>query len=282
MKKEKSKGLKKTRRVIAVIAWLLAIIAVWQLTGKSVTEKRTLTNLSGTRQTLIAHRGFSALYPQNTVPAFEAAAEYGFDGFEFDVHTTKDGEWVVIHDDTINAMTDGEGNISDYTFDELMRFDIDAGNGIENYPSLKIPTLEQALSVCDEYDIIPFIEIKNCDPSYFPELLFRVYIHSLEKKAMIISFNMDYLEQIRALDGEIELSYLTNDLTVEDVDKCVSLGNCGADINLGNFYKMTSALRYAREQGLKLISWTVDYPIMADISHFLGIDSVTTNKIRHK
>ncbi|MCH5198931.1 MAG: hypothetical protein J1E34_08505 [Oscillospiraceae bacterium] len=282
MKGDNAKKLKKTKTIISIIAWVIALTAVWQFTGKTITEGRTLAYISGARQTLIAHRGFSALYPQNTVPAFIAAAENGFDGYEFDVHTTKDGVWVVIHNDDIDAMTNGTGNVADYTYEELMRFNIDAGNGIENYPDLKIPTLEEALSVCDEYDIFPVIEIKSCDSSYFPGLLAGIYSHSLQDKAIIISFTMEYLEEIRALDGNIEMSYLSSKLTRDDVDKCVSLGNCGIDINIYKFFKMTGAIKYAQDKGLKCVSWTIDHPLFADISHWIGIDNITTNRIRHK
>ncbi|MBQ7638542.1 MAG: hypothetical protein IJS90_06560 [Clostridia bacterium] len=282
MEKERSKKLKKTKTAIAAIAWVLALTAVWQLTGRSITEGRTLTYLLGTSRTLIAHRGFSALYPQNTVPAFEAAAENGFDGFEFDVHTTKDGVWVVLHNDTVDEMTNGSGNVADYTYDELMMFDIDAGNGVERYENLKIPTLTEALDVCAESEIFPVIEIKSCDPSYFPDLLREVYIRSLEKRAVIISFDMEYLEKIRELDGDIEMLYLTHKLTKDDVDRCEKLGNCGVDIEIKNSIKTLSAIRYAREKGLRCVSWTVDLPVLADLSHFLGIDAITTNKIRHK
>lgn len=282
MSDNRAKKMKKIKIIVAVIALIIALTAVWQFTGKTITEGRTLTYISGTRQTLIAHRGFSALYPQNTVPAFEAAAENGFDGYEFDVHTTKDGVWVVIHNDDIDAMTNGSGNVADFTYDELMEFNIDAGNGIEDYSDLKIPTLDEALSVCDDRDIFPVIEIKSCDTSLLPEMLDCIYSHSLRDKAIIISFTMEYLEKVRELDGDIEMSFLSHNITREDVDKCISLGNCGIDINIYYFFKMTDAIKYARENDLKCVSWTVDHPLLADISHWLGIDNVTTNKITHK
>lgn len=64
---------------------------------------------------MIAHRGFSSIYPQNTLPASESAVKEGFDGYELDIHTTKDGKWAVIHNDTVDAMTDGTGNVEDFT-----------------------------------------------------------------------------------------------------------------------------------------------------------------------
>ena len=87
------------------------------------------------------------------------------------------------------------------------------------------------------------------------------------------------MEQIRALDPEIRLSFLSNRLTKEDVDKCAALGNTGVDVNVGNALKMGKALRYAKAQGMDMIGWTVDLPAMAALARFYGIRTLTTNRI---
>ena len=69
------------------------------------------------------HRGFSGNYPENTLLAFSKAIEAGCDGIELDVHLTKDGEVVVIHDETVDRTTDGTGFVADYTLKELKSFD---------------------------------------------------------------------------------------------------------------------------------------------------------------
>ena len=63
-----------------------------------------------------AHRGFSGKYPENTILAFQKAIEVGADGIELDVQLTKDGEVVIIHDETIDRTTDGKGYVVDYTY----------------------------------------------------------------------------------------------------------------------------------------------------------------------
>ena len=97
---------------------------------------------------LIAHRGYSGIAPENTLAAARLAGEHGFDACEFDVWPTADRVWVVMHDDTLDRMTDGTGAIADKTLAELRTLRIDAGNGIENYPDEKIPTLNEMLEVC--------------------------------------------------------------------------------------------------------------------------------------
>ena len=69
-----------------------------------------------------AHRGFSGKYPENTILAFQKAIEVGADGIELDVQLTKDGEVVIIHDETIDRTTDGKGYVVDYTYEELSKF----------------------------------------------------------------------------------------------------------------------------------------------------------------
>ena len=69
-----------------------------------------------------AHRGYSGRYPENTMLAFKKAAEAGCDGIELDVQLTKDDVLVVIHDETIDRVTDGTGRVVDYTYEELKKF----------------------------------------------------------------------------------------------------------------------------------------------------------------
>lgn len=73
-----------------------------------------------------AHRGFSGMYPENTMLAFEKAVQTeGCDGIEMDVHLTKDGEVVIIHDEKLDrTCVNGTGFVRDYTYEELKKFDV--------------------------------------------------------------------------------------------------------------------------------------------------------------
>lgn len=70
---------------------------------------------------IFAHRGASGYAPENTLEAFRLAMEQGADGIELDVHLTKDGEVVVIHDETLDRTSDGQGKVRDYTLEELKK-----------------------------------------------------------------------------------------------------------------------------------------------------------------
>ena len=270
---------KKILIILTVIILILGTLAVINLTKTPVSSKFTLTSYTSEPQKFIAHRGFSSVFPENTIPAIEAAIKEGFYGVEFDIHTTKDGIWILNHDSDIDKMTDGSGEIANMTFQELQQFNIDNGKGIENYEGLKLPKFEEALGIIKESDIVPFIEIKGYDPVAFRNLLDIIEEYGLIEKAVIISFDMEALLGIRELDKEISLMYLTNKLTKEDVDICKNNGNIGVDINFGNILKMKDAFDYAKESGLETGAWTVDFPIVSDFLNLFGIKYITTNRI---
>ncbi|MBQ8502996.1 MAG: hypothetical protein IJ491_01825 [Clostridia bacterium] len=227
---------------------------------------------------LVAHRGLSSLYPENSIPAFEGADEYGFDGYELDIHTTKDGEWVVIHDDTVDKMTDGTGDVESFTLEEINKLVIDSGNGIEKYENLKVPVFTQALDTCADSDIIPFIEIKKCDVRYLPELKNILDEYGLSEKAVLISFEKEYLEKYRELDKNIEIMLLKGTPDEADVDWCIKY-NAGLDFGYYSLHKVTDVLKKARENGVRLGAWTVDNTAYMDVMVLFGVEVITTNKI---
>jgi glycerophosphoryl diester phosphodiesterase len=109
--------------------------------------------------TIIAHRGASAYFPENTLPSFEGAIAMGADMVELDVQLTSDKEVVVFHDEKISRCTDGRGRISDYTLVQLKK--LDAGSWYsKDFKNTRIPTLTEVLSVCKN-KIAVNIEIKT-------------------------------------------------------------------------------------------------------------------------
>lgn len=109
--------------------------------------------------TIIAHRGASAYYPENTLVSFQKAIEMGIDMIELDIQLTRDGEVAVFHDEKITRCTNGKGRIADYTLIELKK--LDAGSWFDSeYKDTKIPALEEVLSLCRD-KVAVNIEIKT-------------------------------------------------------------------------------------------------------------------------
>ena len=151
---------------------------------------------------IIAHRGFSGVYPENTMLAFRKAIEIGADGIELDVHLSKDGQVMIIHDEALKRTTGLDGVISDYTRAELEK--ISAGKTKnDEFGFTPIPSLEEYLAFMAEHrDKITNIELKTA-PVYYPEIeektLELVRKFNLEKNIIYSSFNWLSIERMQRL-----------------------------------------------------------------------------------
>jgi glycerophosphoryl diester phosphodiesterase len=110
---------------------------------------------------VIGHRGAAAYAPENTLASFEMAEKANADWFELDVRLSKDGEVVVMHDDTVDRTTNGHGYVRDLTLYELKQLDAGAWKAPE-FAGERIPTLGQCLDYA-KYKIGVYVEIKSCD-----------------------------------------------------------------------------------------------------------------------
>jgi len=156
----------------------------------------------------IAHRGFSGVYPENTMIAFEKAAELPIDAIELDVHSTKNGKLVVIHDATLDRTTNLSGRIVDYSAEELLRADagyhFDPSNN-RSFPfrgqGIKIPLLEELFQRFPQKRFI--IEIKQTMPAIEEILLPLIQKYGMEGKVIVASEHYEPLTRIRAMDSSI-------------------------------------------------------------------------------
>lgn len=226
---------------------------------------------------LIAHRGFSAVAPENSAAAFRKAGENGFYAAECDIQLTSDGVWIVNHNADIKKMTNGVGEISQMTYDEIMKFTVDGGYHAEDYPNQKLITLQEYLEICYEYKIIPQIEIKKGNNKELHKIITALEKYDgMKDTAMIISFDAEILKSIKDLDDEIELWYLTQEITDDAITICVN-----EDFTLAFNCKKYEAemVKKAQEKGLTLASWTVDSIKIYEELYELGIRNFTTNRL---
>ena len=124
-------------------------------------EHATASEIMKEDTRLIAHRGYRAIAPENTLPSFEEAGKAGFWGNECDVYRTADGVWVIHHDFLTFRMMNASKNIEETTYEDLMKLNYNNGHNIEDYKDLKICTLEEYLEVCQRYHMNAFIELKS-------------------------------------------------------------------------------------------------------------------------
>src|SRR5258706_10806141 len=114
-------------------AILLLLVVAGILTGQ------------GRQIVVIAHRGEHLHHPENTIAAYQAAVDAGADFFETDVRTSSDGKLVIMHNDTVDARTNGTGAVKDMTFEQIRTLDAGIKFGAE-FAGTKVPTFDEVLA----------------------------------------------------------------------------------------------------------------------------------------
>lgn len=162
------------------------------------------------------HRGASGYAPENTLEAFRLAMDMGADGFELDVHMSKDGELVVIHDESVDRTTDGTGLIKDLTLAQLKA--LDASNHMEKYRGAKIPTLSEVYDLIRDTNHIVNVEIKT-DECFYPGMeekcLALAKEKGVEERILYSSFNHHTLLKMRTLKLDARLGMLFGDILLK-------------------------------------------------------------------
>lgn len=218
-----------------------------------------------------AHRGASAAAPENTLAALAEAETAGADGIEIDVHLSRDGVPVVIHDETLKRTTDGVGWLGDFSAAELQR--LDAGSWFSaDFSGEAIPTLEEVLEWIGDRMRLN-IEIKTADAA----LAVLELLHSFpQARVLISSFDSDLLDFLQREDAALPLGFLCDSRSWKKaLRKAVA---CGAQ----SFHPRRNLvsrpmLAACRGTGLAVYPWTVDRP--AEVRRFrrLGLDGLFTN-----
>ena len=224
----------------------------------------------------VAHRGASALAPENTITAFDRAVELGADAIEFDIHLSRDGELVVIHDDTLDRTTSGTGPVYERSLEELKR--LDAGRWFGNgFSGQRIPTLSDVL---DRYaGKVPLaLEIK-AGSTFFPGIEEKVVSALRERAAIdhaaVASFDHYALRRLKEIEPTIRTAAL---LVGRPVSLSALAGPAKADgLALEASFVTTTEVEACRAAGLKLVVWVVNEP--AQMRHFisLGVDGIITD-----
>ncbi len=275
--------MKKKKIIISLISivLILAVGVVYLLFIAPEIPPKVLTlsdkGLPTEDVNLVAHRGFSAVAPENSAAAFREAGKAEFFAAECDIHLSKDNVWVVNHNNDIKKMTNGEGKIWEMTYEDISQYIIDGGYHADDYENQKLITLEEYLAICDEYKIIPQIEIKEGNYQCLDTILSALDKYDgMRETAIIISFDTAILEKIRNLDESIELWYLTHEIT-DNVIRLAGVNNYAIAFNCSKYD--AEMLKKAQDENIKLASWTVDNPKIYKELYDLGVRNFTTNRL---
>ncbi|MBI2549770.1 glycerophosphodiester phosphodiesterase [Candidatus Woesearchaeota archaeon] len=217
----------------------------------------------------IGHRGAAALEPENTLRGFRKAIEIGVNYVEFDVHRCKSGELVVIHDETVDRTTNGEGFVADLTLLQLKK--LDAGKGE------KIPTLQEVIDVC-KGKMKMCIELKS--KGLEEDTVAAIERNRIAADVVVISFYHDFIKKVKGIAKTRKLQIKTgalivgNPVNAADVVKAAKADYLSANQNFVD-EKMVRDLRKA---GLGITVWNCDTE--RDIRRLakLGVDAIGSNR----
>lgn len=225
---------------------------------------------------MIAHRGLSGLERENTCAAFVAAGNRSYYGIETDIHRTKDGRYIIFHDDNLVRLLGDERVVEEMTFEELRALRLADHDGVTR-GDLLLPSLEEYIRICKKYDKESVLEIKN---HFAPEDIERVIaiIRDLEwlEHTIFISFDLPNCLCLREKLPQQRIQYLVkicNDevlavLREKKIDLDMDYRNCTKEI-----------VEACHEMGAVVNVWTVNDLEAAYRMLHLGVDFITTNLI---
>ena len=252
-------------------AWKL--LKIWI----DVTKARKRGNKTMNKPLVFAHRGASGYFPENTLPAFKEAVRMGADGIELDIHKTKDGQLVVIHDEKIDRTSNGKGDVKDFTLEELRQFNYNA-----THPECKeapIPTMREVFELIKPTNLIINIELKTGIVFYEgieADILAMTKEFDMEDRVIYSSFNHYSIMKIKELDPTARTGFLYMDGTLNMPEYGKEHGVEALHPALYNV-QYPNYVQRCHELGLKINTWTVNSKQYMHMACEMGLDGIITN-----
>ena len=244
---------------------------------------------SGPRPRLYGHRGAAGLAPENTLPSFQRAIADGAELLELDVHATRDGVVVVIHDPTLERTTDGSGSVRDLSFAELSRYDAGFRFGSEgNYPfrgsGVQVPALQTLL---DAFPTVPLnIEIKQADPPIESLVVSLLTENRALERVLLAAEEDTIMRRIRASAPKAATSFSFGEVK-EFFERCFAGELAGYEppglalqipTRFGDIELVTpETVSAAHRLGLEIHVWTINDEAQMERLLALGVDGLMSD-----
>lgn len=224
---------------------------------------------------ILAHRGASEYAPENTLAAMKEAMKRGADGVEFDVCMSKDGIPVIIHDDTVDRTTNGQGNVWDFTAQQLAELDATMGFDI---PKEGVPTLVDTLNILPTNFIVN-VELKSNGKvekeTYVKRVLLELEPHNERLQIILSSFDWEMLHIARKLNAPQAVAVLVNRTNF----KPLQFNTLKPDaLHLHHGYAPEKIGQFIAHQ-LPVSLWTVDEQAIVDNWEQAKVAAIFTNKL---
>ena len=231
---------------------------------------------------LCAHRGAPDTHPENTIPSFEAAINAGAHMIEFDVWLTKDNKMVVIHDSKVNRTTNGQGKVSDFTFEGIRKLDAGSWKSAE-FAGIQIPALEEVIDIMP-YNIWLNIHIKGSGE--LPKMVARMIKEKGRLYQAFMACNATSAQQAKEAVPEIMICNMERqDSTEKYVDGTIELKTEFIQLLKSKQAYTGEQIKRLKENGVKinyykadspeevkeLFNDGIDFPLVNDIIHYMEI-----------
>ncbi|WP_449244807.1 glycerophosphodiester phosphodiesterase [Desulfobacca acetoxidans] len=213
---------------------------------------------------IMGHRGAKAYEPENTLRSIRRALEMGVQAVEIDVHLSRDGHLVVIHDATVDRTTNGRGRVNDLSWEDLRR--LDAGRGE------RLPSLDEVVALVRGRAHL-FVELKDTKATAAVAFFFQEC--DLFTEAHVISFWHPALKELRQIEPRIRTGVL---FVGCPVDAPALARAADAEALMLNYQYVTPALvQSARRAGLAIGIWNIDTVVDLEPVLSLGLDYIGSN-----
>lgn len=280
--------LKTWKKILAIL--LIVLVSIRIASKPAVDHPYYTANLN--YPLVIAHQGGDGIWPGETMSAYQNAVDLGVDVLEMDIHITKDGILVLMHDETVDRTTDGSGEIESMTLDEIKK--LDAGYNWTpdegaTFPfrgqGITVTTLEEVFTAFSDTRMT--IEIKKTNASMAKPFCELIRKHNMEDKILVASFHDDRLKEFREECPEVATSSAKNETTVFVLLTKPFLGSfyspkffsLQVPEESGGITVMTPAfVKAAHERNLAVEPWTInDEETMKKLIAW-GVDGIITDR----
>jgi glycerophosphoryl diester phosphodiesterase len=233
------------------------------------------------RPLIIAHRGYRAKYPENTLAAFSAAIDIGVKMIELDVMLTRDRKMVVIHDATLERTTDGHGQVNSYTLQELK--ELDAGSWFHpRFAGERLPALDQVLDLVSDRTLLN-IEIKSnaYEAHHPPDAIEKQVVELVRRKnaltsVLISSFEWKILENVASMEDAPAIALISKyPAEGDNVKLCIRLKAFSWHPNCREL--QYDQVKIIREQGIRVFPYNVDSPGEYQRMIQMDVDGIITS-----
>ncbi|MBR5682542.1 MAG: glycerophosphoryl diester phosphodiesterase membrane domain-containing protein [Ruminococcus sp.] len=266
------------KKSAVIIVCLAAVSSVMNLSYLKALSRGNVSLNVGiiSRTQVTAHRGFSKVAPENTLPAFKSAMDCGADYIELDIQLTADDRLVVIHDDKLDRTTNGTGMVEKYTYDQLRTLSAGSWFGKDGeFDDVEIPLFSDVLELVGD-DIMLNIEIKRSgDPKKTAEKAVElIEEYGIVNSCYITSFSYPALKKVKQLNPKIKTGFIANLATATSFAQLPYIDA----VSMNYLFVNQAVVNSAHHHGKRIFVWTVNRQSEMQKMMALGVDNIITDR----